>query len=128
MIPHQKAVRVGDQGAHHTGGGEEQEAHDGRPDDRSPGGWDQVGEFPDCEREGGQGHELGTDAKSMLQDRTLLGESPALAVCHHAERHSVEIVEAVIEWVVAVIVGRCTVETQMPFSWKTGKKKKSVQM
>ena len=36
-------------------------------------------------------------------------------------------VEAVIERVVAVVVGRCPAETQMPFSWKTGKKK-SVQM
>ena len=36
-------------------------------------------------------------------------------------------VEAVIERVVAVVVGRCPAETQMPFSWKTGKKK-SVQI
>lgn len=41
---------------------------------------------------------------------------PVDAISHHGKWHSVEMVKSVADGMVAVIIGRVTVEAQMPFS------------
>jgi hypothetical protein len=53
----------------------------------------------------------------VLQADPLLGQLPLLAVGHHGEGHAVEVTEAVLQGVVAVVGGRGTVKTQVPLPW-----------
>lgn len=116
VISHQKTVRMNNERADEVRGRQEQDGHNGRPDDRRPRDGQEAGEFPSGEREGSEGHDVKAQVEFALQARTLLRHVPLGTISHQSERHSVEMVESVVEWMVTVIVGGLTVETQMPFS------------
>lgn len=107
---------MNNQRANGVRGRQEQDGHNGQPDGRHPRDREEAGEFPSGEREGSKGHEVEAEVEFALQARTLLRHVPLGTISHQRERHSVEMVESVVEWVVTVIVRGLAVETQMPFS------------
>lgn len=118
VVSHQKAVCMNNQDPYETGGHREQDGGNGQPDDWRPWARCQMGEFPSGECEGSKDHDLEADVEFVLHACTLLRQFPVDAISHHGKWHSVEMVKSVADGMVAVIIGRVTVEAQMPFSWK----------
>lgn len=115
-VPHQKAVGVDNERAHARRRRRGQDAPNGRPDDRHPRDAQEVSDFPCGERQDGEGHDLREEVEFALQVCTLLRHFPVGAVSHHGQGHPVEVVESVVEGVVAMVGGGFTVESQVPLT------------
>lgn len=116
VVPHQEAVRVNNECAHEAGGRPEQQGRRSAAGGRGPGDGQQADALPRRERERHQGRHQRVGVECALQTCPLLRKHPAGTVCHHGERHPVEVVEPVVERVVAVVPGGLAVHTQVPFS------------
>ena len=120
VVPHEHAVpaagkAVAGEPAHEEEEGQQGEGQDHRPGDQEPAG------------AGGDEQEQGDEAQHHRGHPELdphpavqLWSAERLAVAQELEGHPVEVVEAVVERVVAVVVAGRTAQTLVPLSWVGG--------
>ena len=127
MVPHQDAVPSPHEPKAGEPGDEEQEEEAGRCQHGPPGNGDEPAGPGRGGRQDPPGRPLGVTPQLCSQGGVHFGRPAWLAVIHQGEGHAVEVVESVVERVVAVVPAGGTVHALVPFSWRQKQKKLSAK-
>lgn len=116
VVPHEDAVPAADEPQAGEPGAEEQQDQAGRTPDEFPGNGDEPEGLAGRHREHPQRHHLRGEPKPPPQGHGHLRGPAWVTFADQRERHAIEVVEPVVQGVVAVVSAGFTVDALVPFS------------
>ena len=120
VVPHEHAVPAAGKAVAGEPAHEEEEGQQGEGQDHRPGDQEPAGAGGDEQEQGDEAQHHRGHPEPDPHPAVQLWSAERLAVAQELEGHPVEVVEAVVERVVAVVVAGRTAQTLVPLSWVGG--------
>ena len=120
VVPHEHAVPAAGKAVAGEPAHEEEEGQQGEGQDHRPGDQEPAGAGGDEQEQGDEAQHHRGHPEPDPHPAVQLWSAERLAVAQELEGHPVEVVEAVVERVVAVVVTGRTAQTLVPLSWVGG--------
>ena len=120
VVPHEHAVPAAGKAIAGEPAHEEEEGQQGEGQDHRPGDQEPAGAGGDEQEQGDEAQHHRGHPEPDPHPAVQLRSAERLAVAQEFEGHPVEVVEAMVERVVAVVVAGRTAQTLVPLSWGGG--------
>ena len=120
VVPHEHAVPAAGKAIAGEPAHEEEEGQQGEGQDHRPGDQEPAGAGGDEQEQGDEAQHHRGHPEPDPHPAVQLRSAERLAVAQELEGHPVEVVEAMVERVVAVVVAGRTAQTLVPLSWGGG--------
>ena len=121
VVPHEHAVPAAGKAIAGEPAHEEEEGQQGEGQDHRPGDQEPAGAGGDEQEQGDEAQHHRGHPEPDPHPAVQLRSAERLAVAQELEGHPVEVVEAMVERVVAVVVAGRTAQTLVPLSWGGGR-------